>query len=208
MDVQILLSFIIATSALAISPGPDNIYVLMQSLVHGRKFGMATVAGLMTGCLIHTSLVAFGVSALIRANDSLYFIIKLFGALYLFYLAYKVFKSDADLNLGNERVPKKSTSQLFKQGFIMNVLNPKVSIFFLAFFPGFLFSKTINTIAQFYILGLLFILVSFIIFGGIAMLSGWISVYLKSHKNVGLFLKWLQIIVFIGIGIFILLSEK
>lgn len=208
MDVQILLSFIIATSALAISPGPDNIYVLMQSLVHGRKYGMATVAGLMAGCLIHTSLVAFGVSALIRANDSLYFIIKLFGALYLFYLAYKVFRSDADLNLGNERIPKKTTSQLFKQGFIMNVLNPKVSIFFLAFFPGFLFSKTISTVMQFYILGLLFILVSFIIFGGIAMLSGWISVYLKSHKNVGLFLKWLQIIVFIGIGIFILLSEK
>ena len=208
MNFEILISFIIATSVLAISPGPDNIYVLMQSLVHGRKFGLATVGGLMTGCLVHTSLVAFGVSALIRANESLYFIIKLFGALYLFYLAYKVFKSDADLNIGNENIPKKTTSQLFKQGFIMNVLNPKVSIFFLAFFPGFLFSKTMNTVAQFYVLGLLFILVSFLIFGSIAILSGMISEYIKSHNKVGIILKWLQIIVFCGIAIFILLSEK
>lgn len=208
MDSEILISFIIATSALAIAPGPDNIYVLMQSLVHGKKFGIATVCGLMTGCLVHTSLVAFGVSALIRANESLYFIIKLLGAFYLFYLAYKVFRSDAELSIGNKNIPKKTTLQLFKQGFIMNVLNPKVSIFFLAFFPGFLFSKTMNTIAQFYILGLLFILISFIIFGSIAILSGMISDYLKSHSKVGLFLKWLQIIVFTGIAIFILLSEK
>ncbi len=197
----------IATSALAISPGPDNIYVLMQSLVHGKKYGIATVCGLMTGCLVHTSLVAFGVSALIKANESLYFIIKLFGALYLFYLAYKVFRSNAELSIDNQNIPKKSTSQLFKQGFIMNVLNPKVSIFFLAFFPGFLFSDTIPTIAQFYILGLLFMLVSFVIFGSIAILSGWISTYIKQHNNVGVVLKWLQIVVFVGIAIFILISK-
>lgn len=208
MDIEILISFIVATSALAISPGPDNIYVLMQSLVHGKKFGLATVFGLMTGCLVHTTLVAFGVSALIKANDSLYFVIKLFGALYLLYLAYKVYQSDGELSLGNDSIPKKSTTQLFKQGFIMNVLNPKVSIFFLAFFPGFLFSETMGTVAQFYILGLLFIVVSFVIFGGIAVLSGWISNYLKSHKQVGVVLKWLQIVVFVGIAIFILLSEK
>ncbi|MEO6348937.1 MAG: LysE family translocator [Aquaticitalea sp.] len=208
MDSDILISFIIATSVLAISPGPDNIYVLMQSLVHGKKFGIATVCGLMTGCLVHTTLVAFGVSALIRANDSLYFIIKLFGALYLLYLAFKVFRSDGELSTDNKNIPKKTTAQLFKQGFIMNVLNPKVSIFFLAFFPGFLFSKTMNTVAQFYILGLLFMLVSFVIFGSIAILSGMISDYIKKHHHVGLVLKWMQIVVFVGIAIFILLSGK
>ena len=206
MDFNVLLSFVIATSVLAISPGPDNIYVLMQSLVHGKKFGIATVCGLMTGCLVHTTLVAFGVSALIRANDSLFFIIKLFGALYLFYLAYEVFKSNSELSIDNTDIPNKTTSQLFKQGFVMNVLNPKVSIFFLAFFPGFLFSDTLSTISQFYILGLLFMLVSFIIFGGIAILSGLISDYITKNKNTGLVLKWLQIVVFVGIAVFILLS--
>lgn len=208
MNYDLLLSFILATSALAISPGPDNIYVLMQSLVNGKKYGIATVCGLITGCLVHTTLVAFGVSAIIKQNDSLFFIIKLFGALYLLYLAFNVYKSDAELSLNSNNIPKKSTTQLFKQGFIMNVLNPKVSIFFLAFFPGFLFSNTLSTITQFYVLGFIFMIVSFIIFSMIAVLSGLISEYIKKHKNVGFILKWLQIIVFVGIAIFILLSEK
>ena len=208
MNYDLLLSFILATSALAISPGPDNIYVLMQSLVNGKKYGIATVCGLITGCLVHTTLVAFGVSAIIKQNDSLFFIIKLFGALYLLYLAFNVYKSDAELSLNSNNIPKKSTIQLFKQGFIMNVLNPKVSIFFLAFFPGFLFSNTLSTITQFYVLGFIFMIVSFIIFSIIAVLLGLISEYIKKHKNVGFILKWLQIIVFVGIAIFILLSEK
>lgn len=205
MNYEILISFIIATAALAISPGPDNIYVLMQSICHGKKFGLATVSGLISGCLVHTTLVAFGVSAIIKENNNLFFIIKLFGATYLIYLAYKVFKSDGSLHLNLENIPKKSISQLFKQGFLMNVLNPKVSLFFLALFPGFLFSTTLNEVVQFYILGLLFMVVSFIIFSSIAILAGSISNYLKHHKHLGNYLKWLQIVVFVGIAVFILL---
>jgi threonine/homoserine/homoserine lactone efflux protein len=197
-----------ATSVLAISPGPDNIYVLLQSIVNGKQFGLATVAGLISGCLVHTTLVAFGVSAIIKENDSIFFIIKLLGALYLLYLAYKVFRSSANLKLSTENVPKKTKVQLFKQGFIMNVLNPKVSIFFLAFFPGFLFSETLNTVTQFYVLGLLFMLVSALIFSTIAVLAGSISDYIKQHNRVGWYLKWLQIIVFVGIALLIFTSEK
>ncbi len=181
MDYNLLFGFMTAVAALAISPGPDNIYVLMQSVVNGRVYGLATVAGLISGCLVHTTLVAFGVSAIIKESDSLFFGIKLLGALYLLYLAYKVFKSDSKVSLSNSEVPKKSLGQLFKQGFIMNVLNPKVSMFFLAFFPGFLFSETMGTVAQFYVLGLLFMLVSLIIFSLIAILSGiYCSVFERS----------------------------
>ncbi|WP_298761760.1 LysE family translocator [uncultured Psychroserpens sp.] len=208
MNYDLLISFTLATSALAISPGPDNIYVLMQSIVNGKKFGLATVAGLISGCLVHTTLVAFGVSALIKENDTLLFIIKLLGALYLLYLAFKVYKSSDKLSLGSEHIPKKSLGQLFKQGFIMNVLNPKVSIFFLAFFPGFLFSDTMSTVIQFYVLGLLFMFVSTIIFSGIAVLAGIISEYIKQHERIGVYLKWLQIIVFVGIAVIIFTSEK
>jgi threonine/homoserine/homoserine lactone efflux protein len=198
----------IATSILAISPGPDNIYVLMQSIVNGKKYGLATVAGLISGCLVHTTLVAFGVSAIIKESDTLFFIIKLLGALYLLFLAFKVYKSSSELSLNSENIPKKSVFQLFKQGFIMNVLNPKVSIFFLAFFPGFLFSNTLNSVTQFYVLGFLFMLVSAIIFSAIAILAGSISDYIKQHNSIGLYLKWLQIIVFVGIAILIFTSEK
>ncbi len=205
MHYELLFSFVLATAALAISPGPDNIYVLIQSITNGKKYGLATVAGLISGCIIHTTFLAFGVSAVIKENDTLFFYIKLFGAFYLLYLAYKVFRGDSRILLSNENVHKKSLSQLFKQGFIMNVLNPKVSIFFLAFFPGFLFSDSLSAVFQFYVLGFIFMFVSLILFSSIAILAGSISDYIKKNKNLGVVLKWLQIIVFIGIAILILL---
>ena len=202
--IETLLSFALATTALAISPGPDNMYVLTQSIVNGKKYGLATVYGLISGCIVHTTLLAFGVSIIIKESESLFFALKLFGAIYLIYLAYKVYKSDASIAFSEDNVAKKSTTQLFKQGFIMNVLNPKVSIFFLAFFPGFLFSDSISTVIQFYVLGFIFMFVSLLIFSTIAILAGKISTYIKSHKNIGLYLKWTQIIVFVAIAIFIL----
>jgi threonine/homoserine/homoserine lactone efflux protein len=208
LNIEILISFVLATSLLAISPGPDNIYVLMQGIVNGKKYGLATVAGLISGCIVHTTLVAFGVSAIIKSNDYLFLGLKIIGALYLLYLAYNVYQSSSDIVINADNVPKKGLIQLFKQGFIMNVLNPKVSIFFLAFFPGFLFSETLSTVVQFYILGILFMLTSLVIFSLIAILSSSISVYIREHKNSGVVLKWLQIVVFVGIAIFIFLSEK
>ncbi|TCK66642.1 threonine/homoserine/homoserine lactone efflux protein [Winogradskyella wandonensis] len=197
--------FCSATAALAISPGPDNIYVLVQSLTKSRNHALATVAGLMTGCIIHTTLLAFGISAIIQANEHLFLGIKILGAIYLLYLAYKVYKSGNNISIDTDNAPKKSLKQLFVQGFFMNVLNPKVTIFFLAFFPAFLFSDTLNTVIQFYVLGGLFILVSFIIFSTIALMAGFIKDYTLSHKNSGVVFKWLQIVVFVGIAIFILL---
>ena len=117
MNYEILIAFIGATALLSISPGPDNIYVLMQSITNGKKFGLATVAGLMTGCLVHTTLLALGVSVIIKESEELFFAIKLFGALYLFYLAFQVFRSDDAIDLSNEKVPKKNLGQLFRQGF-------------------------------------------------------------------------------------------
>ncbi|NKI26261.1 LysE family translocator [Arenibacter sp. 6A1] len=208
MNYEILYTFVFSTALLAISPGPDNIYVLVQSMCNGKKYGIATVAGLMTGCLVHATLLAFGVSALIKENEKLFFIIKLFGALYLFYLAYRVYKSSGDISISEDGVPRKGLLQLYKQGFIMNVLNPKVTIFFLAFFPGFLFSKELNMVVQFYILTAIFIIVSFVVFSGIAILSGTIATYIKGHPKLGSILKWVQIIVFTSIGIYLLLSDK
>lgn len=196
----------LASAALALSPGPDNIYVLTQSVVNGRAYGLATTAGLISGCLVHTTLLAFGVSAIIQESDSMYLAIKLFGAAYLCYLAYRAFRQNAGIEFDPHTVQKRSLWQMFKQGFIMNVLNPKVTIFFLAFFPAFLFSQQLNTIWQFYILGLLFMVVSFSIFAAIAIMAGSISGYLRSHKQLGRFLKWLQIIVFLGIAAFLLLQ--
>ena len=203
--MDILISFVLAVSLLAISPGPDNIFVLMQSVVHGKKYGISTIAGLMSGCLVHTTFVAFGVSTIIKENNTIFLVIKLLGAIYLCFLSYSVFKSDATITMTTQNIQKKTPFQLFKMGFMMNVLNPKVTIFFLALFPGFLFSNELSTVVQFYVLGVVFILVSFVIFSTIALLGGSISERIKQNKQIGIWLKWMQIIVFIGIALFILI---
>ncbi|MEZ4809230.1 MAG: LysE family translocator [Allomuricauda sp.] len=207
INYPVLIGFVVSSAALAISPGPDNIFVLTQSITNGVKSGLATVAGLVSGCLVHTTLLAFGVSEIIKRSDSLFLGIKIFGAIYLLYLAVKVYRSDASILL-NSTDKGKSLSKLFRVGFTMNVLNPKVTIFFLAFFPGFLFSDQISTVIQFYVLGLLFMLVAFLIFGALAFLAGRISKYLTKHPKAGFYLKWLQITVFIGIAVYLLLSGK
>jgi threonine/homoserine/homoserine lactone efflux protein len=208
LNYDVLIAFIMATGVLAISPGPDNIYVLTQSISNGRLSGLVTTAGLISGCIIHTALLAFGVSAILRESDSLFFLIKLLGACYLFFLAYRVFRANPSIILKTKGIAQKNLPQLFRQGFIMNVLNPKVTIFFLAFFPGFLFSERLDPVIQFFVLGLLFMTVSFIIFAGIAMLAGSISAFLDKSSVIGIVLKWLQFVVFVGIGIYLLISDK
>ena len=205
MNYEILFSFVGASMLLTVMPGPDIIYVLVQSVTNGKKYGIVTSLGLVTGIIIHTALVAFGVSAIIKQSENVFFAIKLFGALYLFYLAYQTYKSKEELILEGI-TSKQSLVKLFKQGFIMNVLNPKVSIFFLAFFPGFLYSSTQSTVIQFFILGALFMLQALLIFSMVSVLSGNFSNYLKKHPKFNTKIKWFKIIVFIGIAIFIFFS--
>lgn len=200
--VEILISFSLATFALALSPGPDNIYVLTQSLVNGTKSGIATTAGLISGCIVHTTLLAFGLSAILIASEAVFYAIKLIGASYLIFLAFKVYKSDSQIALAGN-LPRKSYFELFKIGVVMNLVNPKVMIFFLAFFPGFLWNMERNIIAQFYILGIVFMVVSFITFSSIAILAGRISEVIIRNKKMGVFLKGLQILVFLVIAFYI-----
>lgn len=200
--LETLLSFSIATLALALSPGPDNIYVLTQSLANGTKSGIATTAGLISGCIVHTTLLAFGISAILIASEEIFYGIKVLGACYLLYLAFKVYKSDSAISI-NQNAPKKSYFELFKIGVVMNLVNPKVMIFFLAFFPGFLWDLEGNTVVQIYILGIVFMIVSFFTFSAVALLAGKISNLVLRKKSVEVFLKWLQILVFVGIAVYI-----
>ena len=202
--VESLISFSIATLFLALTPGPDNLYVISQSLTNGTKSGIATTIGLISGCIVHTTLLAFGVSAIIAASETIFYGLKIIGACYLLFLAYKIYRSNPHVDFKN-KVSKKTYLQLFKQGVIMNLVNPKILIFFLAFFPGFLWDEFQNTIYQFYVLGIVFMTISFLVFSSLAILAGYISTALNENKNISILLKWIQVIVFIGITIFILI---
>lgn len=203
--VELMLSFCLASFALAISPGPDNIFVLTQSITNGSSYGIATTAGLVSGCIVHTTLVAFGISTILVASETVFIAIKIAGAAYLLYLAIQVYRAGNTLMITSKETSQKSHLQLYKQGIIMNVLNPKVTLFFMAFFPAFLWDTTGNTVLQFFVLGAVFMVVSFIVFSMIALLSGQISKFIQKKKGAGMFFKWLQIIVFVSIAVFLFL---
>jgi len=203
--IEQLIPFLTASVLLTLAPGPDIIYVLVRSIAYGARQGIITALGLVSGIIVHTSLVAFGVSAIIRQSNTAFLVIKSLGALYLLYLAYQVYKSNPEIAFSSEGIKRKSLFSLFRQGFIMNVLNPKVGIFFLAFFPGFLWEPAGDTVYQFYILGFVFMLQALIIFCLVALAANAISGWVRSNPSSGLFLKWLQVIMFILIAILILI---
>ena len=205
---SILISFSIASFLLALAPGPDNFFVLTFSAKYGKTLGLFTVLGLVSGCLVHTTLVAFGVSALIINNDFLFSLLMYVGAFYLLFIAFKVYISDnsiKELDQANNQIGK---FKVFVNGFLMNILNPKVLAFFLAFFPTFIFSESINPLIQFYILGGIFMIITLIVFSSIAIFSSLIYRNFKKYKFYTDLLKWLNIIVLISIAIIILFSEN
>ncbi|RRO11922.1 LysE family translocator [Flavobacteriaceae bacterium 14752] len=204
--LEIILQFLTASILLTLSPGPDIIYVLVTGLSRGVKQGLLLSFGLVLGILVHTSLVAFGISALITASDTLFLIVKLAGALYLLYLAFKIYQEPTSIDLKSKQ-PKKPTENYMKQGFLMNVLNPKVTLFFMAFFPQFLWDKTGDTVFQFYILGFIFMLQAFIIFGVIAVFAHKFYNLIQNYSKSALIFKYLQILTFVSIAIYIIFSH-
>ena len=193
---------------MALSPGPDNIFVLSNTLYNGKKAGLFTVLGLVTGCLFHTTLVAFGVSEVISFNQNIFLFIKILGFSYMLILAFRVYKSPLFFEITKVKKINKSNSNNFITGLLMNILNPKVYFFFLSFFPSFLFlsSDELNLVSQFYILGLLFMLTTAIVFCSIVLFSTVISRYLIDFKIFHIVMKWIQILIFIAIAIAILFS--
>ncbi|AGC77287.1 threonine/homoserine/homoserine lactone efflux protein [Nonlabens dokdonensis] len=203
--IETLFSFAFATLLLAISPGPDNIFVLTQSVARGSKYGIAIASGLITGCIVHTSIVALGFAVIIRDNDWLLYSIKIAGAIYLLYIAYKIYKSDASIEFGDSKASSQNLWKLYKIGITMNLLNPKVTLFFLALLPQFVIENSYPDWIQIYILGGIFMLVSLLTFSTIALLAGKAASFIKSSKWFAPAMKWTQIVVFIGIAVAILI---
>lgn len=161
MDLETLITFLLASFTLTISPGPDILYVISQSIIKGKKSAFMISLGLTTGLLVHTFLVAVGLSVIISQNENILNMIKLLSVFYFFYLIVMVFLKRND-NL--KQIEEGFSENQFKKGLIMNLLNPKVSLFFIAFFPNFLFHDQISNQIQFLILGLIFWLQATIIF--------------------------------------------
>lgn len=171
LEPNILLMFFTTSILLAISPGPDNLFLLTQAAQQGRKAGIMVTLGLCTGLLFHTTAVTFGLASLFKASAVAFTILKFTGAGYLLYLAWQAFH--AGTVTGTEANCERINSfALYRRGIIMNITNPKVSIFFLAFLPQFTDPIKGSLSTQLLLLGGVFIIATLIVFGAISILAG------------------------------------
>jgi len=176
-------------------PGPDILFVVNQSL-DKKKNGIITSLGLCTGLIFHTMFLVFGLSTLIESNKELITFLKYFGTIYLFYLAYLEIKTENTIN-------NSLNSRLFLRGLYMNLINPKVLIFFIAYFPNFLFSDTIKISNQFLLLGFIFIFQALLVFISVSLIANKLIKYTSvDAKNISI--KYFKSLIFIIIGLLIL----
>lgn len=201
MPVEAFTTFTLASALLSLAPGPDNIFVLTQSALYGRRAGILITLGLCTGLIVHTTAVAVGVAAIFAVSATAFILLKLVGAGYLLYLAWCAFRASAS-NLENSPASTlPNATALYRRGIIMNIANPKVAIFFLAFLPQFADPAAGNMPGQLFLLGGIFIVVALVIFVAIAAMAGFIADWLKGSPRAQLTLNRLAGLVFTGLAL-------
>lgn len=203
MSLDTLFTFVLASAILSFAPGPDNIFVLTQSALHGKRAGIFITLGLCTGLIVHTLAVALGLAAIFMVSALAFNILKFIGAGYLIYLAWQALRaSNTDLKAEPKTTQASalSSSVLYRRGIIMNLTNPKVAIFFLAFLPQFTNPDAGSLSLQLIFLGGLFIVVALLVFSLIAVLAGFIAVWFKNSPTAQLVMNRIAALVFIGLA--------
>lgn len=203
-----LFMFVVASFLLCLAPGPDNIYVLTQGITKGKKAAIVTTLGLCSGLIVHTTAAALGISVIFETSEIAFNIVKYLGAAYLLYIAYQAYKyRNEPLNLDATSC-KKEMKSLYMKGFVMNILNPKVSIFFLAFLPQFVNINASNVPMQMITLGVIFIIMTIIVFSSIGVAGNVLSSKLLGKPNIVKYMNVLTSFVLVGLGIKLALAQR
>ena len=192
--------FLLASVALALAPGPDNLFVLTLSALHGRRAGLFVVLGLCTGLLLHIGAVALGLAAIIQTSPATFLLLKFIGAAYLLWLAWGAFRAGTAKVDRGEMEPL-TPLQLYPRGIVMNVTNPKVGVFFLAFLPQFVDSARGPVALQIVVLGLLFIVATLVVFGAVAVGAGSLSAWFHRSPSVEIGLNRLAALIFVALAL-------
>ena len=197
MEQNILILFLFSAMALTLFPGPDILFVVSTSLAQGWKKGALVGLGLCSGLVLHTCVVVFGLGSVLQALPEAVRFIELLGAAYLLFIAYRVWQNNSNTN--EQKNKNKITDSLFTTGFFMNISNPKVSLFFISFFPGFLFSEILPYNQQFLILGGIFLVQALSVFTLTAVMVDLLKKKFKIYGKHDLWNK-IQVLVLIGIA--------
>ena len=174
---QTAYAFLLAALLLAMVPGPDNIFVLTQSALCGARRGIILTLGLCTGLLVYSAAVAFGVALVFQSSTLAFTLLKTLGAAYLVYLAWGAFRAHPE-GIGSGSAAQTTLFEAYTRGIVMNLTNPKVAIFFLAFLPQFTSPAWGSLTLQMLELGALFILSALTVFISIALLAGRLAQWL------------------------------
>ncbi|WP_395375043.1 LysE family translocator [Marinicella sp. W31] len=200
------LAFTVTAIILALTPGPDILLVVATAARNGFKQAIRFTMGLASGVIVHTLLIIFGVSALIASSPMMVKLIGLFGAGYLFYLAARIFMAMRQQAESVEN-SKNIEGSYYWRGVIMNISNPKVLLFFLALFPQFARLDAPGYQMRILILGGIFQLVTIGVFGGMAWLTAKSSAHWMSHGRYRHIMDWVNVAVFVIIGVLLLLNS-
>ena len=207
LTVDVALAFFAASLLLGIAPGPDNIFVLTQSAVYGVGAGIVTTLGLVTGLCVHTTAVALGVAAIFQSSPLAFTVLKTIGAGYLLWLAWLSFKAGAALAVTRgDGAPFPGFAPLYRRGIVMNVTNPKVSLFFLAFLPQFCDPARGSMAMQVLSLGLLFMLATIVVFFSIALLGGRLALWFNKSPGGQELIHRAAGLVFVGLAVVLLFA--
>lgn len=200
IPIESLITFTLASALLGLAPGPDNIFVLTQSALYGKRSGVLVTLGLCTGLIAHTTAVALGVAAIFQTSLVAFTLLKTAGAAYLLYLAWQAFRASAG-PLTAPRAHRQSGGALYRRGIIMNITNPKVSIFFLAFLPQFASPDAGALMPQIFMLGGVFMVTSLVVFSSIAVLAGELGDWLNRSPRAQVYLNRIAGTIFAGLAI-------
>ncbi|MFT4509840.1 LysE family translocator [Caballeronia sp. 15711] len=207
--------FIVAVMLLSVTPGPDTAYIVGRSVAQGRGAGVVSALGIALGCIVHTLACAFGLTALLAASVTAFTIVKFAGAIYLIYLGVRlifakpaVTKASDEVEESRVRTAPKSLQQLFTQGFVTNVLNPKVVLFFVSFIPQFVAADSAHKTLAFLALGLVFVLVSTFWNTFVAWIAGSVTHRFSGKPGVKLWLDRVVGSAFVGLGIKLATSHR
>ena len=209
MGIENLITFIVTALFFIMTPGIDTIFVLNKSISQGRKSGIYATLGVNTGVLTHTFFAAIGLSMVIAKSAFAFAVIKYIGAIYLIYIGFLKYKNKEDLfPVSQEKKVRKSGKSDFWSGFLTNSLNPKVALFFLAFFPQFINPTQLENPIPFILLGTTYAIIGIIWYLILTLFAGVFSEKIKSNPNAGFWLNKLSGFVFIVMGIKIALTKS
>ena len=206
MSMHTLLYFLGASMALTLAPGPDNVFVITQGISRGKRVAIVTALGMCSGVTVHTTAAALGVSVIFHTSALAFQAVKYAGATYLLYLAYKTLRERGALTAAPDMTP--SLRAVFRRGFIMNVLNPKVALFFLAFLPQFASREAGPIAPQMFVLGLIFMLQAAVLFSIIAVFAGAIGDYVLKRPAVSRGLAWASAGVMASLGLRLAFAQR